>query len=70
MVTELIPWRSLPGEKNCGLVCQGNLLKNIGRKDELRNDLKSVEAFNFELYHYRELPEMSQGRAFHPAVLV
>ena len=32
--------------------------------------LKSVESFNFERYTWQELPEMSQGRYWHTAVVV
>ena len=38
--------------------------------DERTKTLKSVEAFNFESYTWEELPEMSQGRYFHAAVVV
>ncbi len=32
--------------------------------------MKSVEAFNFESYTWQELPEISEARWYHTAVVV
>ena len=55
----------------CGctaVVIQNNIVV-LGGSDE-SGKLKSVEAFNFERYTWEELPEMSQERSHHTAVVV
>jgi hypothetical protein len=54
----------------CTAVVIGNNIVVLGGRNEQRHDLKSVEAFNFESYHWEELPEMSEERLFHTAVAV
>ena len=54
----------------CTAVVIGNNIVVLGGRDEQFRDLKSVEAFNFESYHWEELPEMSQERLFHTSVAV
>ena len=41
----------------------------LGGRDEQGRDLKSVEVFNFDSYTWQELPEMSEGRCYHTAVV-
>jgi N-acetylneuraminic acid mutarotase len=57
--------------KRCG--CTAVVIENsivvLGGWGEQGN-LKSVEAFNFESYSWVELPEMSEGRNSHTAVVV
>ena len=53
----------------CTAVVIGNNIVVLGGKDE-QGQLKSVEAFNFESYTCKELPEMSQARYLHTAVVV
>jgi hypothetical protein len=52
----------------CTALVIGNIVV-LGGKDE-QGQLKSVEAFNFESYTCKELPEMSQARYLHTAVVV
>ena len=54
----------------CTAVVIGNNILVLGGVDEHLRDLKSVEAFNFESYTWQELPEMSQARWWHTAVVV
>ena len=57
----------------CAAVVVGNNIVVLGgyTTGELRQgDLKSVESFNFERYNWQELPEMSQARFWHTAVVV
>jgi hypothetical protein len=54
----------------CTAVVIGNNIVVLGGKDEQGHNLKSVEAFNFESYTWQELPEMSQARWRHTAVVV
>ena len=42
----------------------------LGGMIEKTNVVKSVEPFNFQRYHWEELPEMSQERWLHTAVVV
>ena len=53
----------------CAAVVVENNIVVLGGFGE-RGDLKSVECFNFERYTWEELPEMSQGRRWHTAVVV
>ena len=53
----------------CTAVVVGNNIVVLGGKDE-QVELKSVEIFNFERYTWQQLPEMSQGRWLHTAVVV
>ncbi|CAB3995801.1 RING finger 151-like [Paramuricea clavata] len=55
--------------RGCTAVVIGNNIVVLGGKDE-QGELKSVEAFNFESYTWEELPEMSQARYLHTAVVV
>ena len=60
--------------KRCGCtaVVVGNnivVLGGLGERGRL-NSLKSVECFNFERYTWQELPEMSEARYWHTAVVV
>ena len=50
-------------------VVVGNNIVVLGGFGE-RGILKSVESFNFERYTWEELPELSQGRYWHAAVVV
>ncbi len=54
----------------CTAVVIGNNIVVLGGEDERGRNLKSVEAFNFESYTWQELPEMSQARWWHTAVVV
>ena len=57
--------------KRCGctaVVVENNIVV-LGGFGE-RGDLKSVETFNFERNTWQELPEMSQARRWHTAVVV
>ena len=53
----------------CAAVVVGNNIVVLGGYGE-RGDLKSVESFNFERNSWQELPEMSQARRWHTAVVV
>ena len=53
----------------CTAVVVGNNIVVLGGLGE-RGDLKSVESFNFERNTWQELPEMSQERYWHTAVVV
>jgi hypothetical protein len=53
----------------CTAVVIGNNIVVLGGYGG-QGELKSVEAFNFESYTWQELPEMSQARYFHTAVVV
>ena len=53
----------------CTAVVVGNNIVVLGGLDE-RGPLKSVESFNFERNTWEELPEMSQARNGHTAVVV
>ncbi len=55
--------------EGCTAVVVGNNIVVLGGYAEGRA-LKSVEAFNFESYTWQELPEMSQARYYHAAVVV
>ena len=52
----------------CTAVVVGNNIVVLGGADE--RALKSVEVFNFERNTWQELPEMSQARYWHTAVVV
>ena len=54
----------------CTAVVVGNNIVVLGGVDERGRALKSVEVFNFERNTWQELPEMSQARYFHTAVVV
>jgi hypothetical protein len=54
----------------CTAVVIGNNIVVLGGDHEQEGILKSVETFNFESYTWQELPEMSQARIFHTAVVV
>jgi hypothetical protein len=56
--------------RGCTAVVIGNNIVVLGGDDEQWSFLKSVEAFNFESYSWYELPEMSQERWLHTAVVV
>ena len=56
--------------QRCAAVVIGNNIVVLGGRDEQEPILKSVEAFNFESYTWQELPEMSQARCLHTAVVV
>ena len=53
----------------CTAVVVGNNIVVLGGLGE-QGTLKSVESFNFERYTWQELPEMSQARRWHTAVVV
>jgi N-acetylneuraminic acid mutarotase len=53
----------------CTAVVIGNNIVVLGGWGE-QEQLKSVEAFNFERNTWEELPEMSQARSKHTAVTV
>ena len=53
----------------CTAVIVGNNIVVLGGMGE-QGELKSVESFNFESYTWQELPEMSQARYWHTAVVV
>ena len=53
----------------CTAVIVGNNIVVLGGVGE-QEKLKSVESFNFESYTWQEVPEMSQARYFHTAVVV
>ena len=53
----------------CTTVIVGNNIVVLGGYGE-QEKLKSVECFNFESYTWQELPEMSQARVWHTAVVV
>jgi hypothetical protein len=53
----------------CTAVVIGNNIVLLGGVGE-HGAVKSVEAFNFESYTWQELPEMSQARLWHTAVVV
>ena len=53
----------------CTAVIVGNNIVVLGGYGE-QGKLKSVESFNFESYTWQELPEMSQARVWHTAVVV
>ena len=53
----------------CTAVVVGNNIVVLGGYGE-QGRLKSVESFNFERYTWQELPEMSEGRWMHTAVVV
>jgi N-acetylneuraminic acid mutarotase len=55
--------------RGCTAVVIGNNIVVLGGWDE-RGRLKSVEVFNFESYTWQELPEMSETRWWHTAVVV
>ena len=55
--------------RGCTAVVVENNIVVLGGFGE-RGDLKSVESFNFERYTWEELPEMSQARRWHTAVVV
>jgi hypothetical protein len=55
--------------RGCTAVVIGNNIVVLGGRDE-KGILKSVESFNFESYTWQELPEMSQARYWHTAVVV
>ncbi|XP_028414292.1 kelch-like protein 40b [Dendronephthya gigantea] len=50
------------------VVIKNNIVVLGGRSDQ--GQLKSVEGFNFERYSWEELPEMSEARYAHTAVVV
>ena len=54
---------------SCTAVVVGDNIVVLGGLGE-RGDLKSVESFNFERNTWQELPEMSQARWLHTAVVV
>ena len=53
----------------CAAVVVGNNIVVLGGYSG-QGELKSVEAFNFARYTWQELPEMSQTRRWHTAVVV
>ena len=53
----------------CAAVVVANKIVVLGRNDD-QEELKSVESFNFERNTWQELPEMSQARYLHTAVVV
>ena len=53
----------------CTAVIVGNNIVVLGGMGE-QGELKSVESFNFESYTWQDLPEMSQARHWHTAVVV
>ena len=53
----------------CTAVVVGNNIVVLGGYGE-QGKLKSVESFNFERYTWQEIPEMSQTRYWHTAVVV
>ena len=54
----------------CTAVVVENNIVVLGGMDEQWRALKSVEVFNFERNTWQELPEMSQARYWHTAVVV
>ncbi len=56
--------------EGCAAVVIGNNIVVLGGDDGQGGNLKSVEAFNFESYTWQDLPEMSQARWLHTAVVV
>ena len=57
------------GRWQCAAVAVGNNIVVLGGCGE-RGYLKPVESFNFERNTWQELPEMSQTRRWHTAVVV
>ena len=55
--------------QGCNAVVVGNNIVVLGGRGE-QGQLKSVESFSFERYTWQELPEMSQTRWLHTAVVV
>ncbi|XP_028416170.1 kelch domain-containing protein 8B-like [Dendronephthya gigantea] len=55
--------------RGCTAVVIENNIVVLGGLGE-QGDLKSVEGFNFERYSWEELPEMSEARCWHTAVVV
>ena len=55
--------------RGCTAVVVGNNIVVLGGYGE-QGKLKTVESFNFERYTWQELPEMSQARYLHTAVVV
>ena len=55
--------------RGCTAVVIRNNIVVLGGVGE-QGPLKSVEAFNFESYSWQELPEMSEARFWHTAVVV
>ena len=55
--------------RGCTAVVVGNNIVVLGGNGRQR-DLKSVESFNFERNTWQELPQMSQARHWHTAVVV
>ena len=55
--------------QGCTAAIVGNNIVVLGGMGE-QGKLKSVERFNFESYTWQELPEMSQARYLHTAVVV
>ena len=53
----------------CAAVVVENNIVVLGGRDEQGQALRSVEGFSFERYTWQELPEMSQARAWHTAVV-
>ena len=53
---------------SCTAVVVGNNIVVLGGLGE-QGELKSVESFNFERNTWEELPEMSQTRFWHTAVV-
>ena len=53
----------------CAAVVVANNIVVLGGNDD-QGELKSVESFNFERNTWQELPEMSQARYLHTAVVV
>ena len=53
----------------CAAVVVANNIVVLGGNDD-QGELKSVESFNFECNTWQELPEMSQARYLHTAVVV
>ena len=55
--------------RECTAVIVGNNIVVLGGCSR-QGTLKSIESFNFERYTWQQLPEMSQARSLHTAVVV
>ena len=55
--------------RGCMAVGIENTIVVLGGEDE-RDDLKSVEGFNFERFSWQELPDMNEARSLGAAVVI
>ena len=66
--SHMLPPMRCKGQGCTAVVVKNNIVVLGGDGEQQR--LKSVECFNFESYTWQELPEMSQARYLHTAVVV